>query len=116
VALREENDSGFIFSCRADNNDRNFRSLLRFRARSGDLILKDHLENSAANVIYISPLIQNELIHICGASIQTQKVTKIKNAVFFSILADETCDISRIEQISLCVRYIQDCRIREDFF
>ncbi|KAL4142390.1 hypothetical protein QTP88_004857 [Uroleucon formosanum] len=115
VALRGDNDSGPIFSCSADNNDGNFRSLLRFGAQSGDLILKDHLENSAANAVYISPIIQNELINICGASIQTQIVTKIKNAVFFSILADETCDISRIEQMSLCVRYIEDCSIKEDF-
>ncbi|XP_025192657.1 52 kDa repressor of the inhibitor of the protein kinase-like [Melanaphis sacchari] len=115
MALRGDNDSGHIFSNSDDNNDGNFRSLLRFRVQSGDLTLKAHLENSAANAVYISPLIQNELIHICGTYIQTQLVTKIKQAGFFSILADETCDISRIEQMSLCVRYIEDCRIREDF-
>lgn len=69
MALREDNDSGSIFSCSADNNDGNFRSLLRFRMQSGDLTLKAHLENSAANAVYIRPLIQNELINICGTCI-----------------------------------------------
>ncbi|KAL4154479.1 hypothetical protein QTP88_000342 [Uroleucon formosanum] len=32
-----------------------------------------------------------------------------------ALVTDETCDISRIEQMSLCVRYIEDCSIREDF-
>ncbi|CAI6376037.1 unnamed protein product [Macrosiphum euphorbiae] len=32
-----------------------------------------------------------------------------------AIETDETCDISRIEQMSLCVKYIEDCSIREDF-
>jgi hypothetical protein len=84
MELREDNSSGLIFSCSAHNNDGNFRSLLRFRAQSRDLILKDHLKNSAANAVYISrPLIQNELIRICCASIQTQIVTKMKNVGFF---------------------------------
>jgi len=39
VALRGDNDSGPIFSCSADNNDGNFRSLLRFKAQSGDCII-----------------------------------------------------------------------------
>ncbi|XP_050528122.1 52 kDa repressor of the inhibitor of the protein kinase-like [Daktulosphaira vitifoliae] len=95
LALRGDNESGHIFNSSADNNDGNFRSLLRFRVQSGDLNLKAHLENAASNAIYISPIIQNQLINIC---------------------ADETCDISRIEKMSLCVRYIEDCRIREDFF
>lgn len=80
--MRGDNDSGPILNCSADNNDRNFRSLLRFRMQFGDLTLKAHLKNSAANVVYISPLIQNELISICGASIQAKIVTKIKKSWF----------------------------------
>lgn len=40
LAMRGHDDSGPIFNCEKDNNDGNFRSLLRFRAFSGDLTLK----------------------------------------------------------------------------
>lgn len=35
--MRGHDDSGPIFNCEKDNNDGNFRSLLRFRTLSGDL-------------------------------------------------------------------------------
>ncbi|XP_025208701.1 52 kDa repressor of the inhibitor of the protein kinase-like [Melanaphis sacchari] len=113
--MRGHDDSGPIFNCEKDNNDGNFRSLLRFRALSGDLTLKNHLMNSSGKSVYISPMIQNEIIQICGSLIQKEIVLKINQAKFFTILADETCDISRIEQMSLCVRYIDNGCIKEDF-
>lgn len=115
LAMRGHDDSGPIFNCEKDNNDGNFRSLLRFRALSGDLTLKNHLMNSSGKSVYISPIIQNEIIQICGSLIQKEIVLKINQAKFFTILADETCDISRIEQMSLCVRYIDNGCIKEDF-
>ncbi|XP_025415571.1 zinc finger MYM-type protein 1-like [Sipha flava] len=115
LAMRGHDDSGPIFNCEKDNNNGNFRSLLRFRALSGDLTLKNHLMNSSGKSVYISPIIQNEIIQICGSLIQKEIVFKVNQAKFFAILADEACDISRIEQMSLCVRYIDNGCIREDF-
>jgi len=40
---------------------------------------------------------------------------KVSQSKFFTILADETCDIPHIEQMSLCVRYTDNGFIREDF-
>ena len=55
---------------------------------------------------YTSAKIQNDMISLIGKIIQQNIVDKIKKAGFFSIIADETMDISRLEQISLCVRYV----------
>lgn len=49
LALRKDN--GPILNSNAYNNDRNFRSLLKFRDLLRDLTLKTHLENAAANVV-----------------------------------------------------------------
>lgn len=117
LPLRGHEDSGRILLQEPENNDGNFRTLLRLRALNGDDILKEHLLNSGGNAMYTSPSIQNELIHIFGELMQSQIVKKISKSEFFSIIADETTDIAQVEQLSLCVRYVDEeiVKIREDF-
>lgn len=100
-----------------DNNDGNFRAILRFRAMNGDDLLKEHLLNSGGNAMYTSSCIQNELIIIFGELIQEQIVKQVYNSDFYSIIADETTDIAQIEQLSLCVRYVDEKTMltKEDF-
>jgi hypothetical protein len=47
--------------------------------------------------------IHNQIIDVCDEII----LTKVNNAKCFIVLADETSDISSIEQLSLCVKYIE---------
>ncbi|XP_022175167.1 zinc finger MYM-type protein 1-like, partial [Myzus persicae] len=101
LALRGRNDSGplDLNIVEPDHNDGNLRALLRMRISCGDKQLINHIENQSLNAIYISP-------------------TKS-----FSVLVDETTDISRIEQLTLCIRYIDSVEttntinyvLREDF-
>lgn len=65
----------------------------------------------------ISPTIQNEIIESFRIVIQNKIVERVKTAKFYSILCDETTDISTVEQLTLCVRYVDvlNCVIREDF-
>ncbi|GBM30640.1 hypothetical protein AVEN_75467-1 [Araneus ventricosus] len=67
--------------------------------------------------MYTSSFIQNELINTFRHLIQSQIVRNVRKSIFYSVLADETTDISQIEQFSLCVRYVEDqkYKIREDF-
>ncbi|XP_057670539.1 zinc finger MYM-type protein 1-like [Diorhabda carinulata] len=95
--------------------------LLRFRARSGDEVLKNHLltQSTHTRAMYTSSVIQNEIIELCGSAIQEELIGRVKQSGFFAVLADETQDVSRHEQLSLCLRYV-DCSsgkalIREDF-
>ncbi|GBO41502.1 hypothetical protein AVEN_34523-1 [Araneus ventricosus] len=73
--------------------------------------------NSGGRSMYTSSFIQNELINTFGHLIQSQIVRNVRKSIFDSVLADETTDISQIEQFSLCVRYVEDqkYKIREDF-
>lgn len=83
----------------------------------GDVALEEHLNNARKQ--YVSPAIQNEIIEICGKVIVDKIVSKVNQAKFYSILADETTDISGIEQFTLCVRYVDTVGsslfLREDF-
>lgn len=116
IALRGSNDYGNVMNIN-DFNDGNFRALLRFRIDSGDTVLEEHLNNGPKNSLYTSPSIQNDIISICGDLIKSKIVENVNAAECFSVLADETTDIGRIEQMSVCVRYYdkKERTIREDF-
>ncbi|KAK0146901.1 repressor of the inhibitor of the protein kinase [Merluccius polli] len=96
----------------------NFQVLLNYRAK-GDEKLREYLENAPSNAKYCSHSVQNELIELCGKQIQDTVLKKCRDAEWFSLLADETADISNVEQVALVLRYV-DCvnssySLREDF-
>ncbi|XP_045169561.1 uncharacterized protein LOC123532237 [Mercenaria mercenaria] len=84
----------------------NFRALINYRAEV-DSDLHDHLANSPKHAQYLSPSIQNEFIHICGNQISDSIVHRCQDARYFSILADESADVSNKEQFAFCLRYIE---------
>ena len=57
---------------------------------------------------YISPEIVNEIIMAMGQSVLRQLLSEIRKSLWFSILADEATDISRHEQMSLSIRWVDD--------
>lgn len=68
----------------------------------------------------MSPDIQNKIIEICGPLIQRNILSRINQAECFSIIGDETLDVSGKEQLSVCIRYVtnedaQAAVLREDF-
>ena len=106
LALRGHRDSGPIsVDEEPEENDGNFRSLLRFRSKT-DNDLKQALTSSNRNAQYLSPLIQNEIIDICNNLILKELVKKVNASVCFAVIADESTDIAGVEQLSLCVRFI----------
>ena len=88
-------------------NEGNFIELIRFRAETDD-ILRRHLDNAPRNARYTSKTVQNELISIIGNRIRTDILSEVKQAKFFSVIADEVVDIANKEQLSVCLRYVFD--------
>ncbi|XP_076658585.1 52 kDa repressor of the inhibitor of the protein kinase-like [Halictus rubicundus] len=116
ISLRGHRDDGKLLnydSVVADEG--NFRALLKFRIDSGDIALQQHLESSKSNATYISKTVQNELIDVCAEIIQENILQNVREAKYFSILFDETTDISHISQLSLSFRYLHDGVIKEHF-
>ncbi|VEN48424.1 unnamed protein product [Callosobruchus maculatus] len=91
--------------------------LLKLRIDSGDNKLKSHFEKCRRNAIYTSPRIQNELINLCGEVIQENVIGEVRKTMAYSILADETADVSGKEQLSIGVRFYDESKskIREEF-
>lgn len=109
MALRGHRDSGPIATdgSEPEINDGNFRALLRYRMR-GDQILKSHLENARKHATYISKDIQNELLQQAAKLIKVSISEDVAKSSFWSVLADETQDKAKREQLVITVRYIME--------
>ena len=70
-----------------------------------DSNLQQHLKSCPRNAKYTSHRIQNEFIKLCGNQIRNKIIASIKPAGIFTVLADETADISCTEQVAICMHY-----------
>ena len=66
------------------------------------------LSEAAANATYLSPSSQNEMICIVGQHIQMEIVDQVKKARVFTVMMDETTDVSHKEQVAILVRYLHE--------
>jgi hypothetical protein len=108
LPLRGHRDQGPLdLSSNSVENEGNFRALLRFKVQSGDNVLKTHLNSCAKNATYTSWNVQNQVLEACNQIILKEIVDEVNSAGCFSVLADETADISNIEQLTLCVKYLK---------
>jgi len=85
------------------NNKGNFLELLELRGSDNDLIKKKKKE-----IQFTDHKIQNEIIELLRKQVLSQILKQIKQAKYFSVMIDETTDISRQEQVSLVIRYTDD--------
>ncbi|KAF0705946.1 zinc finger MYM-type protein 1-like, partial [Aphis craccivora] len=119
LALRGNRDYGPLLMKVSKENDGNFRAFLRYAIECGDIDLHQHLQTASINATYLSPRIQNEIIDAAGKIITNKIVERINKAKCFASIADETIDVSGIEQFSVCVRYVDEIEgeyvTREDF-
>ncbi|KAL4153300.1 hypothetical protein QTP88_001133 [Uroleucon formosanum] len=121
ISIRGHRDYGPLELNEPTENDGNFRAILRFYINatgiSGDNSQILARENCKKNAQYISWKIQNQIVDACYTVVSKKIFNKINLCKYFSIIADETADISGIEQFSLCARYFDstDKIIHEDF-
>lgn len=92
------------------HNPGNFVALLCFLAQYDSMIKDIFLlrKQSDTTPTYHSPTIQNSLLAIYAASIRSRLIASIQSAGFFSILCDEASDVSKREQLSFCVRFVDE--------
>lgn len=114
LAFRGHRDDRIDWSQESPSNEGNFVQLVRFRAET-DPVLASHLKESPKNACYTSKGIQNELIDVVGRSIQLDIISEVKEAHFYSIIADEVTDVANKEELSLVLRYIFNNEIKEVF-
>ena len=85
-------------------------------ASCNDEVIYEHITTAGRNSTYISPKIQNDILEAIDVFFQKHIVEEVKEARFFSLLADETTDVSVKEQLTICLRYVRDDSICERFF
>lgn len=124
IPLRGHRDSGRVelsvcSSEKPPKNENNFRETLRLMVDGGDDVLESHLEYASSNAMYTSSSVQNEITQCIGGEIQQRIFQKIRSCGPYSIMFDETTDVSHTNVMTFVVRYVDasDGRniIREDF-
>ena len=86
-------------------NRGNFLEILK-TVSMHDQIIKEKIETGPRNAIYTSPGIQNSFLKILGDLIRKSVCDGVKEAKMFSLLVDETKYISKTEQVSTVVRFV----------
>ncbi|XP_049374828.1 uncharacterized protein LOC125839897 [Solanum verrucosum] len=85
--------------------NRNFLEILSFYAQKYDDVRKFVLENAPQNDQMTCPKIQKDIVIAC--KIETIKgIIKELNGDYFSLLVDESFDVSRKEQMTVILRYV----------
>ena len=82
-----------------------------------DSLVEQRLFSGPRNAIYTSAEIQNALLNIMGEMVRRRICSYVRDAGVYSIMADETKDVSRVEQMAIVVRYVSiaDACIHERF-
>ena len=65
------------------------------------------LKNAPGNCTLTSPDIQKQIIHCCAIETRKKIIEELGDEPY-TILADESSDISHKEQLALCLRYVDD--------
>ncbi|KAL4153905.1 hypothetical protein QTP88_001738 [Uroleucon formosanum] len=111
IPLRGHRDQGDLLSFKNQHNasvvnEGNFRELLRFRISAGDKILENHLQTTTSKATYISHTTQEDIISCCKDEIIFNILENVKVSKYYSIIFDETTDVSHTFQMSLILRNV----------
>ena len=86
-------------------NRGNFKEFLYLIAKH-DPVVAEKLKNGPKNAVHTSPKIRNDIVHIMANIVRQQIQTHVQQSGYCSILADETKDITKQEQLSIVLRYV----------
>ena len=115
IAQRGHDEQRDSLSNSSDVNRGNFLELIHLRCK--DIAwLKDKLESQLQkHAQWTSPVIQNELLQIIADLIRERITNDVRTSGWYGIILDETSDISRTEQVSLCLSFALNGTNKEAF-
>ena len=101
------------FRGKGDDNNNNFLQLLKLRGEDDPLVLQWLMRKSSK---FTSHDIQNEILKIMVNSILRDATNSVRNNKHFSVMIDETSDISNKEQCVIAIRWVDySLDVHEDF-
>ena len=94
-------------------NPGNLRCLLKLISKHSCAV-KRRLQE-CPNATWLSPAFQNDIIKFLADEVRMMIQQEISEAQYYTVLADETKDIGKAEQLSIAFRYVQGSGIIERF-
>lgn len=91
----------------------NFLSMVQLMAKYDD-VLKQVVNLPKGTTKYLSHKIQDEIINILCDKVKSCLISKVKKAPFFSVMMDTTQDLSKKDQLSQVVRYVEILKNEKD--
>ena len=89
--------------------------MLRFRCKDLPWLKTKLQTHHQEHIQWTSPKIQNELIEIVSSLVLQRITCEVKSNGHFSVIIDKRSDISRVEQVSLCLWYVIEGETRKTF-
>ena len=115
IALRGHRETAAATESDPGCNRGNFLSFLEL-VSGYDPIIQSRLASGPANAKFCHHSIQDDILHAAARLLTEDIVRDIIQAGVYSLQADEsheTPDLSKVEQLSLCLRYIKNDEIKE---
>lgn len=94
-------------------NKGNFLSIMELLAKHNPTVKRKM--TSQRNATYLGHDTQNEIIDCLAEMVRTSIISEVAQSEVFSILVDETKDLSRKEQMSFVIRYYYNGSVCESF-
>jgi len=111
IALRGHDEHGINTDSLNRGNFLELLHLVKYESNSARM----NLERLQKGATYWSKASQNDLLQAAADVVASKIVYEVKAAGMYSIIADEARDISKTEQMSICLRYVVGYEIREHF-
>ena len=94
----------------------NFTQLLLLRGKDHPFITERLTSTREHGSLYVHHNYQNDLINIMSKQLLRKKLYDVNRSRMFSLMCDEYTDVSNKQQLSMCVRWIDDSlNPHEDF-
>ena len=98
----------------ASSNPGNYKSLLTKVISRHSSVVKSQLDDKRAPN-WLSPAFQNEIINFLAEELRQYIREESADAQYFTVMADETKDCSKKEQLSIIFRYVHKSKVIEHF-
>ena len=94
----------------------NFNEVVQLMVENGDDEVRKHLDTAPRNANYGSHVTISEYLDTISLWVQQGILRSLKEAAFYSILADESKDMATIEQLSICFRWVDSSGLPVEHF
>ena len=96
---------GLAFRGDGDESDSNFMRLIYLRSEDNAKLV-DWIKQKTDK--YTSGDMQNEMVKVMALRVLREIAGSLQSASFFTVMVDETTDVSNVEQVVICLRWVSE--------